>query len=382
MVIVKQSAYITPGNCADIHAHHGVMRCTGMWTLDGIEELEHRLGQIAWPSQEEISLDGSGIIAIDTIGALLLLNTLRAAASQGQTVHLRGLNPDYQALLDLVRERQAAAGEATQPSPSLGSLGKFGKESWDRAQQALGFLAFVGETAVSLARALLRPGRIRWRALLANIEDAGVNALAIVGLLSFLMGVVIAYQGGQQLKYYGANIFIVDLVSLTMLRELAPLLTAIIIAGRTGSAFTAQIGTMSVTEEIDALRTIGIPPIDLLVLPKLLALFIALPLLTVFADLLSLLGGMAMAHTLLNVSATEFIDRFPRVVSAASFLIGLGKAPVFAIIIALVGCYQGFQVKGSADSVGRQTTVSVVQAIFLVIVADACFSIVLGGFGL
>ena len=167
-----------------------------------------------------------------------------------------------------------------------------------------------------------------------------------------------------------------------MLRELAPLITAIIVAGRTGSAYTAQIGTMQITEEVDALRTIGIPPMDLLVLPKLLALTIALPLLTVFADALSVFGGMVMARALLEVSFSDFIDRFPLVVTPTSFLLGVGKAPVFAAIIALVGCYQGFQVRGGADSVGRHTTISVVQSIFLVIAADALFSVILGGVGL
>jgi phospholipid/cholesterol/gamma-HCH transport system permease protein len=167
-----------------------------------------------------------------------------------------------------------------------------------------------------------------------------------------------------------------------MLRELAPLITAIIVAGRTGSAYTAQIGTMQVTEEVDALRTIGIPPMDLLVLPKLLALTVALPLLTVFADILSVFGGMVMARTLLDVSFGDFLDRFPQVVTPVSFLMGVGKAPVFAAIIALVGCYQGFRVRGGADSVGRQTTVSVVQSIFAVIAADALFSVILGGVGL
>jgi phospholipid/cholesterol/gamma-HCH transport system permease protein len=246
----------------------------------------------------------------------------------------------------------------------------------------LAFLVFIGETAMALGRLTLRPGRFRWRALFGNIETAGVHALPIIALLSFMMGVVIAYQGGRQLEFYGANIFIVELVALTMLRELAPLITAIIVAGRTGSSYTAQIGTMQITEEVDALRTIGIPPMDLLVIPKLLALTVALPLLTVFADALSVFGGMVMAQTLLDVSFADFLDRLPKVVTLTSFLLGVGKAPVFAAIIALVGCYQGFRVRGGADSVGRQTTVSVVQSIFLVIAADALFSVVLGGVGL
>jgi phospholipid/cholesterol/gamma-HCH transport system permease protein len=194
-------------------------------------------------------------------------------------------------------------------------------------------------------------------------------------LLSFLLGIVIAYQGADQLQRFGASIYVVDLVGLSMVRELSPMMTAIIIAGRSGSAYAAQIGTMKVTEEIDALRTIGVVPFELLVLPKLLALIIAMPLLTVFTDVTGILGGMVMASAQLNISFDVFIDRLDEAVNTSSYLVGIGKAPVFAAIIAIVGCYQGLQVSGSADSVGRQTTVSVVQSIFLVIVADAMFSI-------
>jgi phospholipid/cholesterol/gamma-HCH transport system permease protein len=240
----------------------------------------------------------------------------------------------------------------------------------------MAMLAFVGECAMVLARALAHPQTIRWRPVLHNLQSAGFDALPIVGLLSFLMGVVISYQGADQLQRFGANIFIVDLVSLSMLRELSPLMTAIIVAGRSGSAYAAQIGTMKVTEEIDALRTIGIGPIELLVLPKMLALIIALPLLTLYADITGVLGGMIMASSKLGVSFDVFLDRIGNAVSLSSFLTGIGKAPVFAAIISLIGCFQGFQVGGSADSVGRQTTVSVVQSIFLVILADALFSVV------
>lgn len=211
--------------------------------------------------------------------------------------------------------------------------------------------------------------------VLFNLRTAGFDALPIVGLLSFLLGVVVAYQGADQLRQYGANIFVADLVGLSMLREFAPLITAIIVAGRSGSAYAAQIGTMAVTEEIDAMRTIGIEPQELLVLPKILALVIALPLLTVFADVMGVLGGMVMAKAQLGVGFGEFMDRFAKAVSITSYLVGIGKAPVFAAIIAMVGCFQGFRTRGGADSVGRQTTRSVVQSIFLVIVADALFSV-------
>ena len=249
-------------------------------------------------------------------------------------------------------------------------------------EQMVALLGFVGESAVAFAGCVAHPQRFRWRSILYNIRSAGFDALPIVGLLSFLLGIVVAYQGADQLRQYGANIFVADLVGLSMLREFAPLITAIIIAGRSGSAYAAQIGTMAVTEEIDAMRTLGIAPLDLLVLPKVIALAIALPLLTVFADVLGVFGGMLMARAQLGVGFGEFLDRFVQAVSVTAYLIGICKAPVFAAIIAVVGCFQGFRTRGGADSVGRQTTRSVVQSIFLVIVADALFSIAFSALGL
>lgn len=241
--------------------------------------------------------------------------------------------------------------------------------------QSHALLAFVGETAVALLGWLAHPARIRWRPIVFNLRSGGFDALPIVGTLAFLMGIVVAYQGADQLRRYGANMFVADLVGLSMLREFAPLMTAIIIAGRSGSAYAAQIGTMAVTQEIDAMRTIGIAPLEMLVLPKFLALVIALPLLTVFADLAGTLGGMVMAQAQLGVSFAEFLARFSKAVSVTSYLVGLGKAPVFAAIIVLVGCFQGFRTRGGPDSVGQHATRAVVQSIFLVIVADALFSV-------
>ena len=366
---------------ADIQASDGAFHCVGDWTLEGIEDLDKRLSQQRWPDGA-IEVDGSRIQSFDTTGALFLADTLSDLRQAGHTARVAALRPEYQQLLELVIERKQADHGASKPAKKPGLLAKLGRFAWSKIQHALGLLAFLGETSVVLARSLLRPSRIRWRQLFANVESAGLDAIPIVGLLSFLIGLVIAYQGGNQLRYYGANIFIVDLVSLTMLRELAPLIASIIVAGRTGSAFAAQLGTMQVNEEIDALRTIGINPFAMLVLPKLLGLCIALPLLALFADIASIFGGMLVARFLLEVSFADFIQRLPIVVTPFSFLFGIGKTPVFALIIALVGCYQGFQVRGGADSVGRQTTESVVQSIFLVIIVDAIFAVLLGTKGI
>jgi phospholipid/cholesterol/gamma-HCH transport system permease protein len=263
-----------------------------------------------------------------------------------------------------------------------GILHSTGAATVAAGSQAWAMLQFVGETGMAALLCLRHPGRIRWRPVAFNIRSAGLDALPIVGLLAFLLGVVVAYQGAGQLRSFGANIFVVDLVGLSMLREFAPLITAIIVAGRSGSAYAAQIGTMVVTEEMDALRTIGIAPQELLVLPKLLALVIALPLLTVFADVLGVMGGMLMAQARLGVGFAEFLERFVKAVALRDYLVGICKAPVFAALIVLVGCFQGFRTQGGADGVGQQTTRSVVLSIFLVIVVDAIFSVALSALDL
>jgi len=356
-------------------------RLRGRWTLEHMGELEQYMGSLSWSAAGPLTLDASELEALDTSGALVLNRLRSQLEGKGLEVRLKGLGPDRRTIYELVRDHVHAV-EAAPRARRLSVLARLGRWAWSHVAEAYALICFVGESAVALLRSAVRPARIRWRALLSTVETAGVDAVPIIGMLSFLMGVVIAYQGGLQLERYGANIFIVELVSLTMIRELAPLLTAIIVAGRTGSAFTAEIGTMKITEEVDALRTLGIDPMELLVLPKALGLLVALPLLSVFADVMGLLGGMVMAQFMLGVGFGEFVDRLPDAISLTSFILGVGKAPVFAAIIALVGCYRGFRAGGSADDVGRQTTASVVQAIFLVIVFDALFSVLFGGMGI
>ena len=351
-----------------------IVRCAGAWTVQGIAPVEQRLTALSFPSASTLVMDVSAISALDTAGAWLLHRTHHALEQRGASIRINGLRPEFNTLLQLIAARAETAKHAA--PVKVGLLASIGRQAWGSLLGFSGMLAFIGESAIALLRSLAQPRRIRWRPILHNLQTAGFEALPITGLLAFLMGVVIAYQGADQLQRFGANIFIADLVGLAMLRELSPLLTAIIVAGRSGSAYAAQIGTMKINEEIDALRTIGVEPQELLVLPKILALVIALPLLTVYADVAGVLGGMIMASSKLGVSFDVFLDRLDEAISLASFLTGVGKAPVFAMIIALVGCFQGFQASASADSVGRQTTVSVVQSIFLVIVADALFSVI------
>ncbi len=349
----------------------------GRWTARGVGGLEPQLETLRGSSGQPLIADASGIEALDTAGAWLLHQLLARLRAEGVDVTLSGLHPPFAKLLDGVAAYALAAAAQPAPPPSVGptALEQIGRGTVAVFEHAVALLAFIGESAVALAGWVVHPARIRWRPILFNIRSAGFNALPIVGVLAFLLGIVVAYQGADPLRQYGANIFVADLVGLSMLREFAPLITAIIVAGRSGSAYAAQIGTMAVTEEVDAMRTLGIAPLDVLMLPKLVALLIALPLLTVFADVLGVFGGMLMAQAQLGVGFGDFIDRFTLAVSVTAFLVGIGKAFVFAAIIVVVGCFEGFRTRGGADSVGRQTTRSVVQAIFLVILADALFSV-------
>lgn len=355
---------------------------SGAWTALAIGAVGRQLD--ALPAESAAVIDASGIVALDTVGAWVLQNYLRRRRSQGASAELGDLRPQFAALFAVVAQQVAQQhdrpGAAAGARPS--ALENLGRSAAALVEQSLALLQFVGQCAMALGASLAHPARLRWRPILFNIRSAGFDALPIVGLLSFLLGIVVAYQGADQLRQYGANIFVADLVGLSMLREFAPLITAIIVAGRSGSAYAAQIGTMSVTEEIDAMRTLGIAPIDMLVLPKIIALLIALPLLTLFADLCGVFGGMLMASSQLGVGFAEFLERFVKAVSVTAYLSGLFKAPVFAIVVAMIGCFQGFRTHGGADSVGRQTTRSVVQSIFLVIVADALFSVAFSALGL
>jgi len=359
-------------------ADGATLRLGGAWVTAALVDLEPQLAAITPGAR---TLDASALAALDTGGADALRRLLGRLRADGSEVTINGLRSEYQALLELVDERLDGF-VCPAPTPGPGHLERIGRATVELGAEAVALLSFIGEISAMLLRTILHPRRLRWREIVADIHTAGVNALPIIGLLSFLIGIVIAYQGGMQLRNYGANIFVVELVALTMLRELAPVMAAVIVAGRTGSAYTAQIGTMVVNEEVDALRTLGISPLEILVLPKLVGLMITLPLLTMFADILGVFGGMVMAAGMLDVTFDQFLARLPEVVSARSFLIGVGKAPVFALLIAAVGCFQGFRVQGDADSVGSQTTISVVQGIFLVIVVDAAFSILFSWMGI
>ncbi|MEN9916383.1 MAG: putative phospholipid transporter permease protein MlaE [Pseudomonadota bacterium] len=349
--------------------------CFGTWTLQGIYKpnLDRAFKQLDRSKESSLILNAEAITRMDSSGAWQLYQWKKRLAKK-RKVQLTGLNKEHQLLFAMIEH--AAAQLKPLPKPiSYNGLALLGKKVYEQWHELKSFLRFIGKTFITAIQTLSHPQQLRGRAILSIIENTGLDALGIIALLSFMIGIVLTYQMGFQLKNFGATLFIIDLLGLAILREFAPLLTAIMIAGRSGSAFTAQLGMMKVKEEIDALNTMGVLPSKLLILPRIWGLLIALPLLTVWADIFGLLGGMAMTHNMLNISYTDFLQRFPKVVSLSSLIIGVGKAPVFALIIANTACFQGLRVSGSADSVGRQTTRSVVQGIFFIIVADALFSI-------
>ncbi len=353
-----------------------ILHCGGDWVTANLERLAQQLAalKLKSPLSLEVSLETVG--RLDSAAAWQLCRHVARWQSEGVTVQFTGISDDKQALLDNV----GALGDLEPPREARSTLlialiERCGRASIWFLLQARDLINFMGMTVIAMARALLRPRRLRFAAIFTHMERTGFDALPIVGLLSFLIGVVLAYQGADQLRRFGAEIFTVNLVGIGVLREMGILITAIIVAGRSGSAFTAQIGTMQVNEEIDALETIGLDPVDVLVLPRVIALILVLPLLTFYADIMGVLGGAVMSLIALDITPSQFITQFHGAVPIDNFFVGIGKAPIFAFVIALVGCFQGMRVSRSAESVGQQTTRAVVQSIFIVIVLDAIFSI-------
>jgi phospholipid/cholesterol/gamma-HCH transport system permease protein len=354
------------------------LRAEGRWLVANAAELDSHLHALDLPTGRQVMLDLAGIERLDTAGAWLLLRTEHALSARGNTVALENVQPSFAPLLEQVRARGVTS-PIPHPIPPhhtlVGFVARIGEITLAILHRAYSMLGFGGIVSATIADLFRRPGRLRLTATLVQMEQTGLNAMPIVGLLSFLIGVVMAYQGADQLRRFGAEIYTVNLLGVAILRELGVLLAAIIIAGRSGSAFTAQIGTMQVNQEIDALRTLGLDPVEVLVLPRVFGLVLTLPLLVFFADAMGLIGGGLMTWASLGISIPRFLDQLRGAISEWTLWVGVIKAPFFAAIIAMIGCYEGFNVTGSADSVGRLTTQSVVESIFVVIVADAAFSV-------
>jgi phospholipid/cholesterol/gamma-HCH transport system permease protein len=363
-------------------AAHEVWRFGGAWILENATALDRRIAGMTLPARPLV-FDLSQVESLDTTGAWLVARTAEAAAARGVQVQWVEPAAELKPLLERVLDSppQEAPPERSRRF-FVDGVADIGRATEDTARETLDLIAFFGAVIETFGRLIIHPRRLRWISVIHHIEQTGLNALPIVGMISFLVGVVLAFQGADQLARFGAQVFTINMVGISVLREMGILLTAIVVAGRSGSAFTAEIGAMQVNEEVDALRVIGLDPMEVLVAPRILALVIALPLLTFFADMMGLLGGGVMSVLLVDVSFGQYWRLLNNAVSFNTFAIGMVKAPVFAFLIALVGCFEGLRVTGSAESVGRLTTRAVVEGIFLVIIFDALFSILFSYLGI
>ncbi len=354
----------------------------GSWVISTLSDLDRRLRALAPGSVRRARIDMGAIDDLDTAGAWVLFRTQRRLRDLGIDTEFADVRPSHRIILErIARGDTEAAVTEDRYHPIRAAIERLGAATIAAFDEAVDLLNFLGVVTVAALRSLGRPGQIRFVSLISHIEQVGLNAMPIVGLLSFLIGVVLAYQGADQLARFGAEIFTVNLLGVSMLREMGIMMTAVLVAGRSGSAFAAQIGTMQVNEEVDAMRAIGLDPVEVLVLPRIFALLLAMPLLAMFSSLMGLVGGGLMVIALIDISVVQFIERLNSAVPVWSFWIGIIKAPVFGFLIGLVGCREGLKVSGSAESVGRQTTKAVVVSIFLVILADALFSIFFSAVG-
>lgn len=337
----------------------------GDWTLAQAEHLETLVSD----DRSAISIDGRDITRLDASGAMLLWRLTRRTGIGEGALQLRDEHaPLFAAVQGICRNPPRAVAK---DYGFRAMLGRIGCKVEDNAREIVALVAFAGETLLTALRIAFKPKRWRITATIAHMESVGLDAVPLVLLLSFMIGAVVAFLGSEILAEFGAQIFVVELIGISFFREFGVLLTAVLLAGRTASAFTAQIGAMQSGEEIDAIRTLGLDPMELLVLPRVTALVLVLPLLTFLAMMAGIAGGMVIGATMLGISPEMFINRLQETVEVRHFLVGMVKAPVFAVIIALIGCLEGMQVQGTAQSVGERTTSSVVQAISLVILVDA-----------
>jgi len=349
----------------------------GEWVVGAAARLDRELSQLGLGGAAEAEIDGRALMRLDSAGAWLLVRTKQALEEAGARVTQFALPEKYEPLITAIEHEHHAPPVVIERRHGIVAIvERVGIGTVAAGRQGYRMLGYLGRFVIEWLEAVFKPsGNLRLAPLFHQIEEVGINALPIVGLLQFLIGIVIAYQAAEQLRRFNAEILTIDGVAFGILRELGVLITSIIVAGRSGSAFTAEIGTMRVNEEIDALETIGINTFDVLVLPRVLGLLIALPLLTFYSDVMAMIGGAMMCYFDLGITVPAFMRHLHSAVSVNAFLVGLIKAPVFAVVIGLVGCYEGLQVERNAASVGKLTTRSVVESVFLVIVLDAGFSI-------
>ncbi|HTV78548.1 MAG TPA: MlaE family lipid ABC transporter permease subunit [Steroidobacteraceae bacterium] len=351
------------------------LHLTGSWRVTHLDALERELAAVPCGGGEHILIDAAAVEALDLSASLKLRDFLGRAAAAGASVEFAGAPPEQLALIASVGAAPAAHPGLPGPhhiEEPVEALGRRVVGGWD---DLVSGLAFLGRIAVTAFGAWCAPRRLRPISIARHIYDTGITAIPIVTLIAFLISVIVAYMSAQQLARFGAELFVVDLVTIGVLRELGVLLTAIIVAGRSGSAFAAEIGAMHLNAEVDALRAIGVDPFEALVLPRVLGLTIALPLLAVIADAVGLTGGALLCRYLLDIPLPQYLTRMNEAIAPTTFWVGVVKAPVFGMLIGLAGTYRGMQVRGSSRELGRLTTVAVVQAIFVVLLADALFAV-------
>jgi phospholipid/cholesterol/gamma-HCH transport system permease protein len=350
------------------------LRLFGDWSLAAMPRIEAQLKSLPATLQGDVLCDWTGALSPGISPAWALLRRLAEAVPPLNVRHA-GNPPHFLDLLEKLHVERHAAYSRQVPATLERLVGKLGRWSVLQGVHARGVIVFLGRIATVVGEAFSRPRAWRVSSLARHIYETGITAIPIVALIAFLISVIVAYLGAQQLSRFGADIFVVDLVTIATLREMGVLLTSVIVAGRSGSAFAAEIGVMQLNEETDALRAMGMNPIELLVVPRVLALIIVLPLLTVIADAMGLAGGGLLSLINLHIPLPQFTARLRESLSPTTFWSGLVKAPVFAMLIAMVGTYRGMQVRDSARELGRLTTVAVVQSIFMVILADALFAV-------
>ncbi|MFC7291840.1 MlaE family ABC transporter permease [Hirschia litorea] len=362
-----------------------IMVLEGDWTAFTVGGVDKALRELhTHEASSDIFLDVSQLEELDTAGAYVIDRTLREiGAVSGENVKLLGEHQSILSLLTTVSNAQfEAPHKYVSKHPILDLLERVGHGVVDAFKEGWGILEFIGEAFATIFHLCLHPSKIRWTSVVAIMEEAGLNALPIVSMLSFFIGIVVAFLGVNLLQSFGAQVFTVEMVGFLMLREFGLVLTAILLAGRTDSAFTAEIGAMKMREEIDAMRVMGLNPMEVLVAPRLIALWVMTPFLSFFAMISGLIGGLLVMWGVMDISPAMFIQRINDTVPGQNFWVGMAKAPVFATVIALVGCRQGLLVSGDVQSLGNRTTSSVVQAIFLVIVLDAIFAMLYMEMGL
>lgn len=361
-----------------VDIHEGLLRlvATGDWLARHLGAIDSDLRAFEDDAVgREIIIDVSAVDRLDTAGAMVLERVLQSYDRRTELSKIVGASPPHAQLLESVRPHLApCVVEPARRNAFLLMTNRLGHGIAEGYYTALEMLSFVGLTLITLWRVITHPWRLRVTSIFYHLEEAGLNAVPIVGLMSFLIGAVVAYMGAKILRLFNAEVFTVELVGISVLREFGVLLAAILVAGRSGSAFTAAIGTMKIREEIDALRALGLDPMEVLVLPRVIALILLLPVLAFIAALLGIVGGGLVAWTAMEISPAFFMGRLQETIAMSNFWVGIIKAPFFAFVIAIVGCYQGMEVAGSSESLGQRTTLSVVQSLFLVIILDAFFA--------